>query len=60
MPLSVVQTGNGNGSDILFIHGFSQSYLSWQMQLDSDLAKDFHLTAFDLRGHGASGKTDRS
>jgi non-heme chloroperoxidase len=56
VPLSVVQTGNGNGSDILFIHGFSQSYLSWQMQLDSELAKDFHLTAFDLRGHGASGK----
>ena len=54
--LSVAQTGNENGPDILFIHGFSQSYLSWQEQIDSDLIKDFHLTLFDLRGHGASAK----
>ncbi len=26
------------------------------MQLESDLTQDFHLTAFDLRGHGTSGK----
>lgn len=56
VPLSVAQTGNPEGSDILFIHGFSQSYLSFQKQIESDLAKDFHLTLFDLRGHGASGK----
>ena len=56
VPLSVVQTGNDAGPDILFIHGFSQSYLSWQMQFESDLTKEFRLTAFDLRGHGASGK----
>ena len=56
VALSVVQTGNENGPDILFIHGFSQSYLSWQDQIDSDLTKDFRLTLFDLRGHGASAK----
>lgn len=56
VPLSVVQTGNPEGPDILFIHGFSQSYLSFQKQIESDLAKDFHLTLFDQRGHGASGK----
>ena len=56
VPLSVVQTGNKTGPDVLFIHGFSQSYLSWQVQLESDLAQDFRLTAYDLRGHGASGK----
>jgi len=56
VPLSVVQTGREGAPDILFIHGFTQSYLSWQMQLESDLANDFRLTAFDLRGHGASGK----
>jgi len=56
VPLSVAQVGNEDGKDILFIHGFTQSYLSWQMQLDSELAKEFHLTAFDLRGHGTSGK----
>lgn len=56
VPLSVAQTGNPDGPDILFIHGFSQSYLSWRQQFESDLADSFHLTLFDLRGHGASGK----
>jgi non-heme chloroperoxidase len=57
VPLVVVQTGNKQGPAILFIHGYSQSYLSWEKQLnDPALQKDFHLIAFDLRGHGASGK----
>jgi len=56
VPLSLAQIGNPDGPDILFIHGFSQSYLSWQEQINSDLTKDFRLTLFDLRGHGASGK----
>ena len=56
VPLSVGHGGNPDGPDILFIHGFSQSYLSWAEQIDSDLADDFSITVFDLRGHGASGK----
>lgn len=56
VPLSVAQIGNPDGPDVLFIHGFSQSYLSWQEQINSDLVTDFRLTLFDLRGHGASGK----
>jgi pimeloyl-ACP methyl ester carboxylesterase len=57
VPLVVVQAGNKQGPAILFIHGYSQSYLSWEKQLnDAGLQKDFHLIAFDLRGHGASGK----
>jgi len=57
VPLVVVQAGNKQCPAILFIHGYSQSYLSWEKQLnDPALQKDFHLIAFDLRGHGASGK----
>jgi pimeloyl-ACP methyl ester carboxylesterase len=57
VPLIVVQAGNTSGPAILFIHGYSQSYLSWEKQLqDPALLKDFHLIAFDLRGHGASAK----
>ena len=56
VPLSVGRGGNPDGPDILFIHGFSQSYLSWDMQIKSDLADNFSITVFDLRGHGASGK----
>ena len=60
VPLVVAETGNRNGPPILFIHGYSQSYLSWEKQLnDQKLAKEFHLIAFDLRGHGASAKPPR-
>jgi non-heme chloroperoxidase len=48
--------GNPNGPEILFIHGFSQSYLSWIKQTGSDLSKTFHIVTYDLRGHGGSDK----
>lgn len=56
VKLHVVEEGNPQGRPILFIHGFSQCYLSWTMQMDSDLARDFRLVALDLRGHGQSDK----
>ncbi len=57
VPLTVVQSGNRSGPQIIFIHGFSQSYLSWVKQLnDRALQSNFHLVALDLRGHGSSGK----
>jgi len=48
--------GNASGPEILFIHGFSQSYLSWEKQTGSDLTKTFHMVTYDLRGHGGSDK----
>ncbi len=56
VPLAVVEWGNKQGPDILFIHGFQQSYLSWKKQLESDLSDEFHMVAYDLRGHSGSGK----
>ena len=50
--------GNPSGPAILFIHGFMQCHLSWQAQLESDLAKDFRMIAIDARGHGQSDKPD--
>jgi pimeloyl-ACP methyl ester carboxylesterase len=35
---------------------FSQSNLSWSRQVKSDLAKEFRIVTFDLRGHGNSDK----
>jgi non-heme chloroperoxidase len=54
--LHVVETGNRNGQPVLFIHGFSQSVLSWRPQLDSTLASRYRLVAMDLRGHGTSDR----
>jgi len=56
VPLSVVQAGDPQAPAILFLHGLGQSHLSFGLQLHSALATRFHLVAFDLRGHGNSGK----
>ncbi len=55
--LAGYESGNPQGPEILFIHGFSQCSLAWEKQFSSTaLAHDFRLTAFDIRGHGASEK----
>ena len=60
VPIETIETGNPRGPPIVFIHGMSQSHLAWLPQLRSTLARDHRLIAFDLRGHGASGKPWRS
>ena len=54
--LHLVETGNSSGRPILFIHGFSQCWLAWSRQMNSDLAEDYRLVAMDMRGHGLSDK----
>lgn len=56
IQLHLVETGNLRSRPILFIHGFSQCWLAWSRQMDSDLAEDFRLVAMDMRGHGLSDK----
>ncbi|HEU4345263.1 MAG TPA: alpha/beta hydrolase [Candidatus Binatia bacterium] len=54
--ISAQEWGNPDGPEILFIHGFSQSHLSWSRQFGSDLTKSFRLITYDIRGHGGSEK----
>ncbi len=56
VPLNVVTVGAPDQPAILFVHGIGQSHYSFKHQLDSALADEFFLVAFDLRGHGSSGK----
>lgn len=42
------------GPELLFIHGWSQSDLCWIKQISGDLAAQFRIVTFDLRGHGLS------
>jgi non-heme chloroperoxidase len=57
LSLAVQEWGNPHGPEILLIHGFNQSLLSWQRQVDDPaLAADFRMVALDLRGHGSSDK----
>ena len=52
--LHVVETGDPRGPSILFLHGCSQSWLTWDRQMRSELARRYRLVAMDLRGHGSS------
>ena len=54
--ISAQEWGNPNGAEILFIHGFSQSHLSWSRQVTSELANNFRMITYDIRGHGESDK----
>jgi non-heme chloroperoxidase len=56
VSVAVQDWGNSTGPEILFIHGFSQASLSWARQTNSELAKEFHIVTYDLRGHGNSDK----
>ena len=52
--LHLVEAGDPRGPSILFLHGMSQSWLNWDRQMRSDLARRYRLVAMDLRGHGSS------
>ena len=57
LMLAVQEWGNPRGPEILFIHGFNQSHLSWLRQvIDPTLAATFRMVTLDLRGHGSSDK----
>jgi non-heme chloroperoxidase len=58
LAISAQEWGNPNGPEIVLIHGFSQSHMSWMRQVNSDLAKEFRIITYDLRGHGNSDKPD--
>jgi non-heme chloroperoxidase len=45
-----------SGRDVLLIHGYSQSHLSWLKQVSGPLVDEFRLVTYDIRGHGSSEK----
>ena len=56
VDISVREWGDPAGRPIVFVHGLAQSHLSFLPQFASDLARHHRLVAYDLRGHGESGK----
>ena len=55
LQLAVHEYGRPDGEPIVFIHGITQSHLSWSKQYQSTLADEFRLLP-DNRGHGMSEK----
>lgn len=47
---------SGNGPDVVLVHAFTSNLSVWMLiNLVETLAANFRVTAYDLRGHGASG-----
>ena len=53
--LHVREWGKPTDIEILLIHGWSQSHLSWAKQCEELAQKGHRIVALDLRGHGMSG-----
>jgi pimeloyl-ACP methyl ester carboxylesterase len=51
--------GNARGPAVVLIHGWLFSCTAFERQLHGELADRCRLVAYDLRGHGESGKPDR-
>jgi non-heme chloroperoxidase len=57
--IATYEWGNESHPPIIFIHGIYQSALNWHNQFSApELTGSYRVVAFDLRGHGASGKPD--
>jgi non-heme chloroperoxidase len=54
VELAVYEAGAPGRPAIVLIHGFSLNVLTWQRQFESALVDEFHVVAYDLRGHGDS------
>ncbi len=60
VPLATTDIGPAEAPGILFLHGIGHGRESFHDQFASQLAEKYHLVAFDLRGHGMSGKPSRA
>lgn len=56
VPLAVAECGAAGAPAVLLLHGYGQSHLSFSEQFTPQACGRLHLVAFDLRGHGGSGK----
>jgi non-heme chloroperoxidase len=55
LGLTIYEAGSPGARPIVFIHGFTQNFTTWDDQFQG-LSGSFHLMAYDMRGHGASDK----
>ena len=53
--LDVFYEARGTGDSVLLVHGLGSSTEDWEPQVDA-LARAFTVVAYDVRGHGRTGK----
>ncbi|MFP1722620.1 alpha/beta fold hydrolase [Lonsdalea quercina] len=57
--LAVQESGDPQGTPIIFIHGLLGSHLNWEKQVQDVQLNHLRLITYDLRGHGISGKPEQ-
>lgn len=55
VTLSYLEQGKQNGDPVIFLHGYTDSYHSFDLNLPL-LSRSHHVYALDQRGHGDSSK----
>lgn len=55
VTLSYLEQGKRNGDPVIFLHGYTDSYHSFDLNLPL-LSRSHHVYALDQRGHGNSSK----
>jgi non-heme chloroperoxidase len=55
VTLSYLEQGKKNGDPVIFLHGYTDSHHSFDLNLPH-LSRDHHVYALDQRGHGSSSK----
>ncbi len=61
LHIAAQEWGNPAGPEIVFVHGFAQSHLSWMKQVTAPELAGFRIITYDLRGHGDSDQpTERA
>ncbi len=55
VTLSYLEQGSRHGEPVIFLHGYSDSHRSFDLNLPS-LSRRYHVYALDQRGHGDSSK----
>ena len=57
-PIAFSEWGNPRGPAVVLIHGWIFSQLAFERQKQGELAERCRVVAYDLRGHGESGKPE--
>lgn len=57
--IAFCEWGNPRGPEVLLVHGWLFSRLAFLRQREGELAERCRVVAYDLRGHGDSGKPER-
>lgn len=57
VTLRYVEQGSRNGPVVVFLHGYTDSHHTWDLNLPL-FPRDFHVYALDQRGHGDSSRPE--